>query len=740
MFSPGVLQQLDKENVTNTPARTPDRRRNKLGSASAARAAGFKVFQGDVEGSTRPSTSAAKEKTEPSLQLAADLSHAKAEAARFKQEAARVQRALEERNEVVHRLEASKASTKQRYTALLQSHEEANKELALLRTQELGNDAGGEDVERLRSTVENLETNNELLREERGSLQTRLAKRDAAVADMKADLAEAGRREATLREQLSSLKEELDAASREAEALAAADGAQAQWSAEKEALDARVGEVEALAESAGGRCVALSAECDLLKEELARREKEHGAAVSALQEEIQGLHRRTAADLGDWRQRYRQAVGAKKAVQGQLERLVGASESIASVFEKHAAVEASLQEAYELLSQAVVAEEGAGARAGGDGGDSSAAERVVEGVLEHVLGRVFQATEAYGRYGGCGGSVSGGESGSGEQSTQQSKRPTWRYRAGLFGVDSEALRSFGLDEANTFLEQAKSLESELAAVRNQHAASASALEAARAKSEQEVERLTATVHQGQEEKEELKRRLETAANELAINVELSEQAIAASVTAGQQELRDAEARRAEEEERRVKELEAQNQKRREELESERRAYAKKAEELEEENRALHDKLEDLSAQASALKARAAAREALSPSPQSPVVPSASAHRLEAKEQQLKEMEARLSAVVAENRQLERKIETGAVERQQPTPEGEDRRETVLALESEVTRLRESISRERELAARAKEAEMLMKKYALRHNIIAEKKIKDLQRRLAAATKLAAEES
>lgn len=96
-------------------------------------------------------------------------------------------------------------------------------------------------------------------------------------------------------------------------------------------------------------------------------------------------------------------------------------------------------------------------------------------------------------------------------------------------------------------------QSELATVRKQHAACASALEAAR-KSEQEVERLATTLHQGRAEKEELKRRLETAVNELAVNVELSEQAIAASETAGRQELREAEARRAKEEERRVEEL------------------------------------------------------------------------------------------------------------------------------------------------------------------------------------------
>lgn len=69
-----------------------------------------------------------------------------------------------------------------------------------------------------------------------------------------------------------------------------------------------------------------------------------------------------------------------------------------------------------------------------------------------------------------------------------------------------------------------------------------------------MKRLTEALDRGQGEREELKLRLETAANELAINVELSEQAIAASVTAGEQELREAEARRAAEEERRMEEL------------------------------------------------------------------------------------------------------------------------------------------------------------------------------------------
>lgn len=94
-------------------------------------------------------------------------------------------------------------------------------------------------------------------------------------------------------------------------------------------------------------------------------------------------------------------------------------------------------------------------------------------------------------------------------------------------------------------------QAELEKVRKQHAASVRELEAARKESEREVERLTATLDRGRGEREELKRSLENAANELAINVELSEQAIAA---AGEQGLREAEARRAEEEKRRVEEL------------------------------------------------------------------------------------------------------------------------------------------------------------------------------------------
>ncbi|CAM9254608.1 unnamed protein product [Pylaiella littoralis] len=757
LVSLGVLQQLDKENVINTP-RTADRRR-KLGPSTAAALvkaagsaadaadadadadadAGFKVFQEGRGANTHLSVT--KPRRPAAGQLAVELSHAESEAARFKEEARRTQQALDERTELIQQLKADKASTKQRYAALLQSHQEAQKELALLRTQQLNHDnsdngAVGANIERLNSTIENLETNNQLLREERGSLQARLAKRDATVSAMKDDLIAAARRDESLREEVGRLQQVCAAAKEDALAAAANDGAvaqaQHQWELEKETLGARIRELEARAESSGRRCVALAEERDLL----ARREKEHGpAAVAALQEEIQALHRRTTADLGDWRQRHRQEVCAKRAVQGQLDRLVATSESITRLAEKQAVFEASLQQACDLLSQAVLEDGGGGGR--DEGNSRNAPARVVEGVLEYVLGRVFQATVA-----GSGG-VEGGEEDEEERKEREADQGlSEEASANLGGVlekltaDMETLRSFGLDEAQTFLEQAQSLETELQRVREQHAASVGELEAARANSEQEVKRLTETLNQGQEEREELKLRLESAANELAINVELSEQAIAASVTAGEQELRDAERKRAAEEKRRMGELEAQNIQRREELESERRAHAQKAGALEAENRALHEKLEGLSAQASALKARAAAKEASSPSPRPPAVPGVSIHQWEAREKQLKEMEARLSGVVKENEELERKIETVTAEGQQPSeqpsPGSEDREAKFVALEAEVAQLRESVAMERATAARAKEREVLLKKYSIRNKQLYEKKVKDVQKQLAKA--------
>lgn len=130
-----------------------------------------------------------------------------------------------------------------------------------------------------------------------------------------------------------------------------------------------------------------------------RQSRERDMIVAGLQEELHVMHRRTSADLGDWQRRHLEAVTARKAVEGQLEHLVSAGKSIALVGERQSALEASLQEACRLLSVALDAQlsgervgvmqhrEEAGGRIG-----VLAPERVVEGVIEHVLGRVFEAS------------------------------------------------------------------------------------------------------------------------------------------------------------------------------------------------------------------------------------------------------------------------------------------------------------------------------------------------------------
>ena len=395
LYPQDVLRQLDKENIntTNVPAglgRTPDRRRGKAN-------AGFKAFQ--VEGDERRPSTIKKDK--PPSQLEAELSLAKSEAAKYKEEFRLAQRALDGRNERVRDLKSTTASMNERYTALLKSHEEANKELGLLRTQLVNGGVGDGNVERLKARIENLETNNELLREERSSLEARLAKWEAAMAGTKTDLAAAAQREGALREEVEGLREELDEALRDATARADAQNqaasdvgaGQAQWALEKASLDAQIGELEAQLSASGRRCASVAAERAVLAEEATRRENERNSKVAALEDELRSLHHRTSADLGDWQRRHREAVGARKAVEGQLQRLVSANKSVALVAEKQAALEASLQEACGLLSEAVLAE-GVGVDEAAAGLSPDSTERVVEGVLENILGGVFERVRA----------------------------------------------------------------------------------------------------------------------------------------------------------------------------------------------------------------------------------------------------------------------------------------------------------------------------------------------------------
>lgn len=391
VFSPSVLQQLDKENVIipNISSRTPDTRRKPT--------KGFRAYQQD-EGpeASCPSTS----KSEKPSQTSAALAYSESEMAKLKSY-------VNKRNERVLELKASTALANARCTALLESQEEANKELGLLRVQVATGGGGGGvsggggagNVERLKAVAESLEINNELLREERDSLDARLAKRETALAGFKGNLADAATRERNLKEELSALREELAMAERDAIDREANDQAgtgnikEDEWTLQKAALDAQIVELETQLTAAGRRYAAVAAEKAVLAEESARREREHESTVAALQEELQSLYRRTSADLGDWQRRHREAIGAKKAVEGQLDRLVSASKSIARVAEKQAILEASLQEACELLSTTVSAET---EHRGAPRIQSESPERVVEGVLETVLGRVFEATRVDG--------------------------------------------------------------------------------------------------------------------------------------------------------------------------------------------------------------------------------------------------------------------------------------------------------------------------------------------------------
>lgn len=393
-FSPRVLQQIDKENIQTSSAfrgRTPDTRR-KLGA--------IKLFTDETS-----TVSTSTPRTPASSYLGDAINQAEAQIARYKEERRQAIVALSQESDKVLDLKAAAASTNERYTALLKNHEEANKELALLRTQlASGNSGNSGSVERLKMAVESLEASNELLREERGSLAARLAKREAACATMKDELTAMARQDKKLHEELELAQEELKKAAetvKERDRALAETGGQdfAEWKIQKAALEAQVQELEQQFTAAGHRCASVVAERAVMVEESARQAREHEIIVAELQDELRSLHRRTSADLGDWQRRHREAIAARKAVEGQLERMLAAGKSISAISDQQAALERSLKEACDLLYHTVQAEvprKGAADKgievAQEDEVGPAAAERAVEGILEHVLGRVFEAS------------------------------------------------------------------------------------------------------------------------------------------------------------------------------------------------------------------------------------------------------------------------------------------------------------------------------------------------------------
>lgn len=260
LFSPGVLRDLDKENIDNTaarlPARTPD-------GGSRRKLSAIKLYHHENTDGGLTATLSAKEKAPVKTPLSQNsatgstaLSCAMVEVDRYKEERRQAIAALKQRNERVQDLKAATALTNERYTALLKSHQETTKELAVLRTQFVGGGAAttAANIERLKAEAQSLETSNELLRKERSSLAARLAKREAACAGMKDELAAASQREGILREDLVRVRQELEEASREAsekaEALAAAEKGNddridnAELALNKAAMEAQVKDLE----------------------------------------------------------------------------------------------------------------------------------------------------------------------------------------------------------------------------------------------------------------------------------------------------------------------------------------------------------------------------------------------------------------------------------------------------------------------------------------------------------------
>lgn len=98
------------------------------------------------------------------------------------------------------------------------------------------------------------------------------------------------------------------------------------------------------------------------------------------------------------------------------------------------------------------------------------------------------------------------------------------------------------------------LQTELAGVRERYEVAVSDVQAVRAESAQEVERLTQRLSDGDNDRKQLELKLESTAHELATTVQLSELALAAKSAAGEEERQEEETRRATEEAQRAEEL------------------------------------------------------------------------------------------------------------------------------------------------------------------------------------------
>ncbi|CAM9609130.1 unnamed protein product [Choristocarpus tenellus] len=562
---PFVIHDSDKENIS-VLTKTPSRHNT---GATLKPNSSLKRPLANMEGDQN-----ASEKMD---QLRSALRRAKEEAEMYKSDRQQVITAFKKQTLQVKALQDSATAERDDKMLLVKLHEEKAKKLELLRitndhqtneTYAAVDDPAAADLDRLKGSVESLEIRNNLLREDRDSKTLLLAKRESTCANLREELDAAKRREEELQMDLVTLRAEVEVARTKSKSVADAEAA---WEMEKVELSAQVQDLEAQVRVAASS----SAESHAAHDSAKRRVHELDQKVVALQDDLTSLHRKSTTDLRDWRQRYQEAVASRKAVEARFSRTRDAEATLTLVSERQSQLDKALHEAYDLLlkrfrsrgeaiaggcitcaregsSQGIVLDQGKGdlstptvvstvvpgaGRAGRvDWDPPQFATMAVEGVLEQVLGGVFQAVLPAG--------------GKPHMCHSPSKRQEVELELGGEAVailsatlgkletEMETLREYGVTEATAYLEEAKELKSELREVQESHRAVLSDLGKERRSSERKVADLLRQLND-----EEMGRR------QLEATVQLTEMALAAKVSA------EADGGRREEEERRVARLE-----------------------------------------------------------------------------------------------------------------------------------------------------------------------------------------
>ncbi|CAM9956510.1 unnamed protein product, partial [Discosporangium mesarthrocarpum] len=294
-------------------------------------------------------------------QLHSALNISKGLAERYKQDRQDALAALKKKNKQVDELKTYATVEKEKYKALLNQYEERERNLTSTLqkspveasslpkhgvTKQGGGDTSDDlhDLDRLRASVETLEIRNGILREEKISLSTLLNKREATCTSLREELAAVARREGQLREDMSSLRADAEASGARAGSLVETN---VTLELESAGLRSQVEGLEAQLNVAASSVI----QHREAEEAALRREKELKDKVAALQDDYNCLHRKSTADLGDWRKRYKEAVSTRKVVEARLQRVLEMESRMIQFSERQALCGEALRGACELLAE-----------------------------------------------------------------------------------------------------------------------------------------------------------------------------------------------------------------------------------------------------------------------------------------------------------------------------------------------------------------------------------------------------